>query len=68
MTGDGAAGAQVEAGKYVSESIYLGVRQGATVGSNAAKIEIEVAPNVRLESELTATGTSSIGTTFKWDY
>lgn len=60
--------AEVSAGKYISENIYVGVAQGATAGSTAARVEIELTPNLSIESETDQTTNSSVGVFWKWDY
>lgn len=60
--------AEVSAGKYISDSIYVGVAQGATAGSTAARVEIELTPNLSIESETDQAANSSVGVFWKWDY
>jgi len=69
LSGDAAAagGATLEAGKYLSDKVYVGVQQGAAAGSSGARIELQVLPRVSIESEVQATG-ANIGAKFKWDY
>ncbi len=63
-TGD----AEVSVGKYINDSIYVGVAQGTTAGSTAARVEIELTPNLTIESETDQTTNSSVGVFWKWDY
>ncbi|MFT6558759.1 translocation/assembly module TamB domain-containing protein [Sneathiella sp.] len=60
--------AEVSAGKYITDQIYVGVSQGATAGSTSAKVEIEVTPNVKVESKTDQSSNSSIGVFWNWDY
>lgn len=64
----GAEGATVGAGKYISERVYLEVEQGTAAGSSAASVEIEVTPNISVESKATQSGESDIGVFWEWDY
>lgn len=64
----GAGGPSVEAGKYATEGVYVGVKKGVTDQSGAVAVEIEVTPNISVESETGVTGESDIGVKFKWDY
>jgi translocation and assembly module TamB len=64
----GCGGPSVEAGTYATEGVYLGVKQGVTDESGAVAVEIEVTPNISVESEVGITGESDIGVKFKWDY
>ncbi|MGE0253386.1 MAG: translocation/assembly module TamB domain-containing protein [Alphaproteobacteria bacterium] len=68
--GNGATGAgpSVAAGKYLSDRTYLGVRQGATPGSGAVSVEIELTDNLTLESEVGETGSGRTGVLWNWDY
>ena len=58
----------VKAGKYVTEDVYLGVKQGATVESSSVNVEIELTPNISVESEVSQTGETKSGVKFKLDY
>ncbi|WP_169545767.1 translocation/assembly module TamB domain-containing protein [Sneathiella aquimaris] len=60
--------AEVSAGKYITDQIYVGVSQGGTAGSTSAKVEIEVTPNVKVESKTDQSSNSSVGVFWKWDY
>jgi len=65
---DPAAGPSLSAGRYVSDGVYVGVSQGAKSASSAATVEIEVTPNVKVESEVGAGGTGKAGVNLEWDY
>ena len=66
---EGGAGAPaLAAGKAVTDDVYVGVKQGATPGSGNVGVEIEVYPNVLLESGVGQGGSSNLGVKFKWDY
>ncbi len=60
--------AAVEAGKYLTDEVYLGVKQGADSQSSSAGVEVEITPNITVESEVTGSGASKSGVRFKWDY
>lgn len=63
-----AGGPGVEAGKYVAEGVYVGVKKGITDETGAVGVEIELTPNISVESQTGATGESDLGIKFKWDY
>lgn len=66
---EGGTGAPaLAAGKAITEDVYVGVKQGAAPGSGSAGVEIEVYPNVLLESGVGQGGSSNLGVKFKWDY
>jgi translocation and assembly module TamB len=58
----------VKAGKYVTEDVYVGVTQGATAEAGGVEVEIEVTPNISIETENRSDGQSNVGVRFKWDY
>lgn len=58
----------LEAGKYLTDEVYVGVKQGTTAQSSSAGVEIELTPNVTLESEVTGQGANKSGVRFQWDY
>ena len=60
--------AAVSAGTYVTEGVLVGVQQGAAVGSGAVSVEVEVTPNISVESKVKQTGATSVGAKVKWDY
>ncbi|MDH3229502.1 MAG: translocation/assembly module TamB domain-containing protein [Alphaproteobacteria bacterium] len=66
-TGTGAAQTSVEAGKYITDKVYIGVEGGAT-GEAGATVEIEVTPRVRIEGDVGQKEKESIGVKWKWDY
>src|SRR3546814_10753554 len=43
----------LEVGKYLTDEVYVGVKQGADPQSTAAGVEVELTPNITLESEMT---------------
>lgn len=69
-TGD-EQGASVEAGRYVTEGVYVGAKQGLTDSSTAGRVEVEIIPGLSVQSDLTqsAEGVSgSLGLRWKHDY
>lgn len=65
---DGNGDPTVSAGSYVSESTFVGVKQGAAVGSSQVVIDHELTKNLKAKGELGADGKSKIGVGFEWDY
>ncbi|TNE37160.1 MAG: hypothetical protein EP348_06070 [Alphaproteobacteria bacterium] len=60
--------AEVNVGKYVTDNVYVGVEQGAESGSTRAKVEIDLTPNISVESEVGQSTDSSVGIFWNWDY
>jgi len=67
-TVSGERAAAVRAGKYLSKDIYVGVKQGATSESSSVGVEVEVTPNIIVESEVRPSGESDTSIKFKLDY
>ncbi len=61
-------GTDVEAGRYISEKVFVGVEQGLEADSSRVKVEVEVLPNVTVESDVGADNTGRVGVNFEWDY
>ncbi len=61
-------GPALEAGKYLTDEVYVGVKQGASSQSSAATVEVELTPNITVESEVTGSGANKSGVRFQWDY
>lgn len=57
----------LEAGKYINDSIYVGVEQGMTQESTAVRVEVELYPSVTLQGKSTSES-SEIGIGWKKDY
>lgn len=64
---DAAGTPTLEAGKYINDSIYVGVEQGATPESTAVRVEIELYPSISLEGKSTSES-SEVGIGWKMDY
>ncbi|MDL2272076.1 translocation/assembly module TamB [Desulfovibrio sp. OttesenSCG-928-I05] len=65
--GVGETGPALEAGKYLGDSIYIGVEQGLTQEETAVRVEIELFPNVTLQGR-SSTESSQAGIGWKMDY
>ncbi|MEQ8966844.1 MAG: translocation/assembly module TamB domain-containing protein [Azospirillaceae bacterium] len=67
-TGEGGTGATISAGRYVSENVFVGVRQGTEAESSGVTVEVEVTPNVTVRSDVGSTGQTTVGIGMEWDY
>jgi autotransporter translocation and assembly factor TamB len=56
-----------EAGKYLSNSVYIGV-EGSAAGETGATVEIEITPRLKLESDVGQKDKSQMGLKWKRDY
>lgn len=61
-------GAELEAGRYFTDNVYVGAKQGTTPGTAGVEVEVEVTPNISVTTETGQTGKSNVGVNFKWDY
>lgn len=57
----------VEAGKYINDSIYIGVEQGTVENSTRVRVEVELKPNLTLEGS-SGGDSSRVGIGWKRDY
>ena len=60
--------ASVGVGKYLTEDVYLELEKGSGEASGTAKIQVEVAPSINLESKIGQDAQAGAGVTWKWDY
>jgi translocation and assembly module TamB len=63
------SGATLEAGRYVAEGVYVGVRQGTEPGSSRVGVRVDLTPRLRLEAE---TGDREagerVGVSMEWEW
>ncbi|WP_146217167.1 translocation/assembly module TamB domain-containing protein [Falsiroseomonas bella] len=63
------AGATLEAGRYVAEGVYVGVKQGTEPGSSRVGVRVDLGPRLRLEAE---TGDreagNRVGLSYEWEW
>lgn len=58
----------VRAGRYLSDEVYVEVQRGVEPGTGKATVEIELTPNLRVQSEVTDRATSGVGLQWRMDY
>ncbi len=59
---------EVRAGKYVADDVFVGVTQGADPTSTKVTVEVEVTPNISVESDVGQDASGRVGVFWKWDY
>lgn len=66
--GSSPQGASLQAGKYITENVFVSIDQGAAAGSQKVGVEIELTPNISVETDVGPDAGSSLGVNWKWDY
>ena len=61
-------GTTLGVGKYLSEKVYVEAETGTDPGSDKITIELELSPNMSLESEIGSDSTGGVGINWKRDY
>lgn len=59
---------EVRAGKYVADDVFVGVTQGTDPTSTKVTVEVEVTPNISVESDVGQDASGRVGVFWKWDY
>ncbi len=60
--------ATVSAGKYIRKGVYLGVEQGVSATDSSVKVEIEVTPQISIDTRIGQNASGDVGVNWKWDY
>jgi len=58
----------VAAGKYIQKGIYVGVEQGTLSSDSSVKVEIEVTPQITVDTRIGQSTGGDVGVNWKWDY
>ena len=71
--GENGKGGAVQAGRYVTDRVYVGVEQGVGTGADGAsqsraKIEVDITKNLKAEAGVGANSDTRLGLKFEWDY
>ena len=61
-------GANVTAGTYLGDRVFVGATQGTSPASSSATVEVEVTPNLSVETDIGQNAKSRVGVKWKWDY
>lgn len=61
-------GGAVQAGRYVSDRVYVGVEQGIGANQSRAKVEVDITKNLKAEAGVGANSETKFGLTFERDY
>jgi translocation and assembly module TamB len=63
-----AKGTTVSGGKYIANGVFVGVSQGLGTNSSQAKVEVEVTPNISVNSTFGTASGSGFGLKYSIDY
>ncbi len=58
----------VSVGKYLSDGVYMSVDQGVNTQGSAVKLQIELRPNLQVETRVGNDNNNSVGVNWKKDY
>ena len=66
---DGADDATLGIGSYLTDNVFIGVDQGlADPTATTGQVEVEITPNISVESDVGIDGSGRIGVNMEWDY
>ncbi len=68
QAGEGIGQATVSAGKYLREGVYLEVEKGVGPESGKSSVEVEMTPNITLETEVGENARGGVGLNWKLNY
>jgi autotransporter translocation and assembly factor TamB len=58
----------VVAGKYILDGVYLEVEKGIEATKDKASLQVEVAPNVTVGTEVGVDSQGGVSLNWRWDY
>lgn len=67
-TPEGNQEAAVVAGKYILDGVYLEVEKGTEATKDKASLQVEVAPNVTVGTEVGVDSQGGVNLNWRWDY
>jgi len=59
---------RLRAAKYLAKGVKVTVDQGAAADSGSVAVEVDITPNISLESKVGADSNQGVGVNWKWDY
>jgi translocation and assembly module TamB len=67
-SGDAKEGAALSIGKYLRDDVFVEIEQGMGPKSGKVSVEVEMTPNITIETEAGADAQGGVGLNWKWDY
>jgi translocation and assembly module TamB len=68
QSGEGSTGPSLSAGRYVTRNVFIGAKQGTDTKSSSATVEIELTPNLKVETDVGADANGKAGINWEWNY
>jgi len=68
QSGEGSTGPSLSAGRYVTRNVFVGAKQGTDTKSSSATVEIELTPNLKVETDVGADANGKAGINWEWNY
>lgn len=66
--GTGTEDASAKAGKYVSDKVFVEVERGVQTGSGKARVQVELTPNLSVNTEVDEQSQTGVGLEWRFDY
>ncbi|MBP2293435.1 translocation/assembly module TamB domain-containing protein [Azospirillum rugosum] len=67
-SGENGRGGAVQAGRYVSDRVYVGVEQGIGANQSRATVEVDITKNIKAEADMGADSETRLGVKWEWNY
>ncbi|MCW2237262.1 translocation/assembly module TamB domain-containing protein [Azospirillum canadense] len=67
-SGENGKGGAVQAGRYVSDRVYVGVEQGIGANQSRATVEVDITKNIKAEADVGADSETRLGVKWEWNY
>ncbi|WP_448203143.1 translocation/assembly module TamB domain-containing protein [Azospirillum sp. sgz302134] len=67
-SGENGKGGAVQAGRYVSDRVYVGVEQGIGANQSRATVEVDITKNLKAEADVGADSETRVGVKWEWNY
>ena len=64
----GVSSTVLKAGKEIAKGVTVGVEQGMGAQSSAVSVEVQVTPNITIDSRVGVDNKQGVGVNWKWDY